>query len=87
MKLQNRNSNMSTKNLSQPYEIYRENSYLCELCLHLRSRVRKQCTAFLSAVPAEIWNGEIDHRQHYAGDGGLKFEPKNDSAAELASHR
>ncbi|GAB1429297.1 hypothetical protein MASR2M18_01270 [Ignavibacteria bacterium] len=87
MKLRNSNSNMSAGNLPQRYDIYNENGYLCELCLHLQGRVRKQCVAFPAGIPAEIWNGEIDHRHSYVGDGGLTFEPKNNTAAQRAVRR
>lgn len=60
---------------------------MCELCVHLRSRTRKQCEAFSDSIPIEVWNGEIDHRQEYYGDGGLIFEAKNGAAALAARLR
>lgn len=35
-----------------------------------------RCEAFPDGIPMTILLNEHDHRESYAGDGGLRFEPK-----------
>jgi hypothetical protein len=53
---------------------------LCKLCKHRRGIT---CTAYPKLIPLEIRLMHVDHRQHYRGDGGVTFEPKDDSEDTL----
>lgn len=45
----------------------------CGVCRHLQPRAR--CTAFPGGIPEAIWSNLADHREPFAGDGGVRFEP------------
>jgi len=52
-------------------------SPVCTLCVHLKAPLREhRCAAFnhQSGIPLEIWNGQNNHQQPYAGDNGIQFE-------------
>lgn len=46
---------------------------LCVICKHYFGE--NKCEAFPEAIPDDILDGEIDHRQPYSGDNGIQFEP------------
>lgn len=46
----------------------------CLICRHFRPS-RTTCTAFVNSVPGSIFVNEVDHRQPYEGDGGIRWEP------------
>ena len=58
-------------------------SLQCMLCKHYLGG--GTCAAFRFAIPEEILAGEFDHREAYEGDGGIRWEPANARAAEIAA--
>ena len=46
---------------------------LCWQCKHYHEDVT--CTAFPAGIPAEILDSKANHRDSYAGDHGIRFEP------------
>jgi hypothetical protein len=44
----------------------------CATCEH--RRVGTTCKAFPQGIPAPILNGEVSHKQPYAGDGGTQWK-------------
>lgn len=53
---------------------------LCVGCLHLHRDTSPRityspmtCTAYPDAIPSEVEDGTIDHRQPYLGDRGVQF--------------
>ena len=49
-------------------------SEVCTFCRHLHNNgVGRKCRAF-EAIPEQIWRGESNHRKHYKGDNGIRFE-------------
>lgn len=64
-------------------------SAICSYCREYRPGDGRTCAAFPveDSIPLEIWQGEYDHRQPYAGDNGIQFAPVNaHCAAEVAKH-
>jgi hypothetical protein len=58
----------------------------CAFCVHkhANSEPPATCDAFPAGtgIPAAILSNTADHRQPYAGDGGIHFEPKPDTRWE-----
>ena len=55
---------------------------LCWDCIHFggydQARNAAVCDAFPNGMPREIFDGHIDHREPYPGDGGIQFERRKD---------
>lgn len=49
----------------------------CSLCRHFHAgdRTRNACVAFPDGIPEAILLNRSDHRQEFAGDNGVRFEP------------
>jgi hypothetical protein len=48
----------------------------CPVCKHLdMSKEYLACDAFPDGIPEKILTGDIDHREPYKGDNGIRFEP------------
>ena len=47
---------------------------MCGKCKHYINK-KSACTAFPGGIPAEILEGEHDHRKPYPGDNGIRYEP------------
>lgn len=45
---------------------------------------RNVCEAFPDGIPLPILQSDWDHRLRFAGDGGLKFDPKDQAASDYA---
>jgi hypothetical protein len=43
------------------------------------------CDAFPDGIPIAIWHNRVDHRQPAEGDGGIRFEPKDQLAIRYAA--
>lgn len=55
------------------------NAPACLSCRHLTAELaddgyRGRCAAYPDGIPAAIWEGRIDHRRPYRGDGGTTFD-------------
>jgi hypothetical protein len=48
---------------------------LCIFCRHLKDG-QVRCEAFSAGIPDDILFALRDHREPYAGDGGIRFELK-----------
>ena len=47
----------------------------CIECARFWDLIEKpKCEAFPDGIPEEIWGGDFDHREPFAGDGGFLFE-------------
>jgi hypothetical protein len=68
------------KCLCSGYDLAHSPNPICWKCGHYRDDVT--CVAFPRGIPAEILDSESDHHQPYPGDHGIRFEPKNGTAAE-----
>ena len=59
----------------------------CVACAHFRSPLdtdgggpEQTCDVFPDRIPDAIWWNRADHRQPYAGDGGVRWEPRDAGA-------
>jgi hypothetical protein len=59
---------------------------ICGGCKNLTSPDLREprCTAFPDGIPNEILLSRADHRQPFAGDNGIRFDPKDADAAKYA---
>ena len=48
----------------------------CASCANLTDRSARTCRAFPGGIPRPLWSAEKQHRQPYAGDNGIRYEPK-----------
>lgn len=48
-----------------------------DLTFTAKGEARASCAAFKQGIPQSILRGEHDHRQPYAGDNGIRYEPIN----------
>lgn len=53
------------------------------LCKH--NEAAGTCAAFPDGIPDAIFFGEHDHRLPYPGDRGIRWEPADEQAAQLAA--
>lgn len=51
---------------------------LCDWCRHAEPGVRA-CAAFPDGIPDAILERRHDHREPFAGDNGIGFEPRADA--------
>lgn len=60
---------------------------ICWLCKHLHEGHPQPytCPAFPERIPQRIISNQHDHRTPYPGDGGVRFEPVSQAAAEYAA--
>ena len=47
----------------------------CHMCRHMFRSGTPRCTAYPDGIPWEIQAGEVDHRQPWAGDHGIRYDP------------
>ncbi len=58
---------------------------ICNLCKNRRLQEPGiTCNAFPKGIPDAILDNESDHRKPFKGDGGIRFEPVNKHAVNLA---
>ncbi len=59
---------------------------LCAGCKHKYrdGGWRSRCAAFPDGIPDAITLSEVDHRQPFEGDRGIRFEPIDDEATAYA---
>ena len=59
---------------------------ICLRCRHLQQDddapigTPARCDAFPHGIPREIYIGGFDHRKEFPGDGGVRFEPVEETA-------
>lgn len=67
---------------------------ICSGCTHLQGGVLfspgnrnrpAACDAFPAGIPQQILLSQADHRQPFAGDQGIQFDPKTPADAEYAA--
>ncbi len=59
----------------------------CSYCRHVTvdDRHRASCPAFGGEIPEAILMNEVDHRDPYPGDHGIRFEPREGLDDEFLS--
>lgn len=64
---------------------------ICKGCVHFRrDGLPTQATGFCDAFPVDagiplaIWQSDADHRQPFAGDRGIRYQPKTARDAAYA---
>lgn len=65
----------------------------CLWCRHFRTNISDardlakgwRCDAYPKRIPDAILDNEVDHRNPYEGDGGIVFEPRDDTSAQIAA--
>ena len=50
----------------------------CGSCRNLVNDLLWTCRAYPSGIPAAILSGRYDHRKPFLGDGGIRYEPKEE---------
>lgn len=61
---------------------------ICLVCTRYRREDGEygfRCDAFPNGIPEAITMSKRDHRKPYRGDNGLRFDPVDDDAAEMAA--
>lgn len=48
---------------------------MCYNCKRQFASDRLKCAAFPKGIPKEIFSSEFDHRERFAGDKGLLYDP------------
>ena len=56
---------------------------LCDHCKHRREG--DTCAAFPDGIPSLGFHFNTDHRRPFEGDNGIRFEPKDENAREIAA--
>ena len=57
---------------------------LCDICKHRHADTHPPtCDAFPQRIPLAIRLMEVDHREPYPGDNGIRFELKDGTATTL----
>jgi hypothetical protein len=64
-----------------PGEVEITNPVQCEACKRYRGDTT--CSAFPDGIPVVILQNKHDHRAHYPGDHGTRFEPIDAEAARI----
>jgi len=58
---------------------------ICNMCKNMRlQEPGATCNAFPNGIPDAILDNEADHRLPFEGDRGIRFEPVNKHAVNLA---
>lgn len=65
----------------------RAGGFQCGVCQHFISWISSpnrvsSCAAFLDGIPEEIIKDQVDHRQPYAGDHGIRWQLADDRPAD-----
>ncbi len=56
---------------------------MCMYCKHFHeNRLSFHCEAYPDGIPEDIYETRVDHRKPYEGDGGIRFEPADDTTDE-----
>ncbi len=58
----------------------------CMQCI-FRMAAKAVCVAFPRGIPTDISNGEFDHTQPHADDGGIRFVSMRRSSGRYYDHR
>lgn len=57
---------------------------ICFGCKHFKGNMT--CDAFPDGIPEDIRLSRHDHRDAYPGDNGVRYEPKDHTAAKYAGN-